>query len=210
MADLRAALLAAGASPAAADTWAEPLAAAAALHDISGPRRLAAFLAQCSHESARFTRLEEDLRYRTPARLDAMFSAVRGEADAAALIAKGPEAIANRVYAGRNGNGDEASGDGARFIGRGLLQLTGRRNYRQAGDALRLPLESRPESVAMPSVAALTAAWYWLAHDCNRLADRGDIDGITRAINGAAMAGTADRATLYQAALNILEHKAHG
>lgn len=126
MVDMLRALAAVEAAPAVAARWVEPLKAACALHDITGPQRLAAFLAQCSHESARFTRLEENLNYRSQERLDAMFSAVRGVDDARDLIKRGPAAIANRVYANRLGNGNEASGDGARFIGRACLQITGR------------------------------------------------------------------------------------
>lgn len=204
--DLVAALVATGVAPALAREWADPLAAAAALfgiRDRDRPRRLAAFVAQCVHESARFTRLDEDLRYRNPARLDELFTAVRGAADAAALIQLGPEAIANRVYSHRNGNGPESSGDGWRFRGRALLQITGRGNYAAAAAACRRPYVEHPELLLQPSDAALASAWWWTAHGCNAPADRGDVAGVTAVIN-PAMAGAEQRAALYRRALQAL------
>lgn len=197
-------LIALGATPARARLFAEPMAAACALHGIHEKADVAAFAAQCAHESAGFSRMEEDLAYKTPARLDAMFSAVKGEADAAALIKRGPQAIACRVYANRNGNRDEASGDGWRFRGQGLIQLTGRRNFAQAGAALGMPLETQPELATTPTGAAMTAAWFWLAHDCTRMALRGDVAGITKEINGAAMEGLEQRRALTRTALEAL------
>lgn len=192
-------LIAAGASAAAAARFVEPLRAACALHSIDTPAQLAAFLAQCGHESGGFSRLVESLAYRDPARLDAMFSAVRGPADACALIAAGDVAIACRVYAGRNGNGDEASGDGWRYRGRGLLQITGRANYAAAAAGCGQPWVERPELLAEPTGAALSAAWYWRTHGCGPLADAGQIDRITRAINGPAMEGAEARRQRWRA-----------
>src|SRR6185312_4780566 len=122
---------------------------------IADATERACFLAQACHETAGFTRFEEDLRYTSPSRLDAMFSAVHGEVDAAALIRQGPQAIANRVYAGRLGNGEEGSGDGWRFRGRGIFMLTGRTNYRAAAAALNHPYEDFPDQVAQPEGAVL-------------------------------------------------------
>lgn len=180
-------LTAAGVPPTQARQFAEPLRAACALYDISTPARIAGFVAQCRVESADFTRLEENLRYRTPELLDRLFSAVRGFEDAAKLIAAGPEAIANRVYADRNGNGNEASGDGWRYRGRGLIQLTGRGNYADAAAETGRPYVEQPDLVGEPSDACLTAAWYWHAAKCNLLADSAQWDAITRAVNGRAM-----------------------
>lgn len=201
MADMLRTLQAAGIAPARAQEWAEPMAAAAALHDITTPQRLAAWVAQCAHESARMTAVEERLVYTSAARIAAVWPRL---APIAAELVRAPQALANAAYAGRNGNGPRASGDGWSYRGRGLLQLTGRRNYAAAGAALGLPLEAQPDLAATPSGAAMTAAWYWLAHDCSRLADRGDIDGITRVINGPAMAGAAERARLYAETLRAL------
>lgn len=201
MADMLRALQAVGVAPQVALAWAEPCAAAAALHDITTPRRLAAWLAQCSHESASFTRLEEGLVYTSAQRIAAMWPRL---APIAAELVCEPQALANAAYGDRLGNGSRASGDGWRYRGRGLLQLTGRRNYAAAGAALGLPLEQQPELAAQPAGAAMTAAWYWLAVGCSRMADRGDIDGITRAINGPGMAGREERQALYGRAVQAL------
>ncbi|WP_275472412.1 glycoside hydrolase family 19 protein, partial [Pseudomonas aeruginosa] len=94
-------------------------------------------------------------------------------------LARNPRAIANNAYASRNGNGDEASGDGWRYRGRGLLQITGRANYRAAGAGLGQPLEQEPELLEQPEFAALSAAWWWASHGLNDLADRGEFAAIT-------------------------------
>lgn len=188
-----ASLIAAGIGPTQARLFAAPLAAACERFDIVKPARVAGFVAQCNVESAGFTRLEENLRYRTPEVLDRTFRAVRGLGDAAQLIAAGPQAIANRVYADRLGNGNEASGDGWRYRGRGLKQLTGRDNYADAEEALGRPYLAHPELVAEPEDACLTAAWFWHTHKCNVLADSGQWDAITRIVNGPAMLQAAVR-----------------
>ena len=181
-------LIALDVAPTQARSFAAPLAAACARFDINTPARVAGFVAQCRVESAGFTVLEENLRYRQPERLRAVFpSRVPSLADAAALVARGPQAIANRVYAGRLGNGDETSGDGWRYRGRGLKQLTGRDNYADAAAALARPYLEQPDLVAQPDDACLTAAWYWHAAKCNLLADSGQWDAITRAVNGPGM-----------------------
>lgn len=181
-------LVAAGVPPTQARWFVEPLAAACARFDIVTPARLAGFIGQCRVESADFTRLEEDLRYRKPERLLQVFpSRVRGLDDASRLVAAGAKAIANRVYAGKIGNGDEASGDGFRFRGRGLKQLTGRANYVDAAGALARPYVGQPDLVAQPEDACLTAAWFWHTAKCNILADSAQWDAITRAVNGPGM-----------------------
>lgn len=181
-------LVAAGVPPTQARQFAEPLAIACSRFDIDTPARIAGFVAQCRVESADFTRLEENLRYSKPERLRQVFpSRVPSMADAAVLVAAGPQAIANRVYAGRLGNGDEASGDGWRYRGRGLKQLTGRANYADAAVALARPYLSQPDLVGMPLDACLTAAWYWHTIKGNALADSAQWDAITRAVNGPGM-----------------------
>ncbi len=183
-----AALILSGVPPTQARQFLEPLSAACKRFDIVTPPRLAGFIAQCRVESADFTRLEEDLRYRRPERLLQVFpSRVRGLADAADLVSYGPKAIANRVYAGKIGNGNEASGDGWRYRGRGLKQLTGRANYADAAEALARPYLEQPDLVAMPADACLTAAWFWNNAKGNILADSAQWDAITRAVNGPAM-----------------------
>lgn len=196
-----ASLIAAGIAPTQARVFAEPLSAACARFAIHTPARIAAFLGQCSMESAGFTRLEENLFYTTPERIRAVFpSRVKSLADAAQLT-RNPQALANRVYAGRLGNGDEASGDGWRYRGRGLVQLTGRDNYVAAADALALQLVTNPEQVAEPAAACMTAAWFWHARKLNILADSAQWDAITRAVNGPAMLHAAQRRQMTEDAI---------
>ncbi|MCO2453868.1 glycoside hydrolase family 19 protein, partial [Pseudomonas aeruginosa] len=118
-------------------------------------------------------------------------------------LARNPRAIANNAYASRNGNGDEASGDGWRYRGRGLLQITGRANYRAAGAGLGQPLEQEPELLEQPEFAALSAAWWWASHGLNDLADRGEFAAITRRINGGTN-GQAERLALWERAKRVL------
>ena len=160
---------------------------------VSTARRLCQFLGQVFVETGGFTVMEENLNYRKPDRLDAIFSAVNGLEDAKALIARGPEAIANRVYAKRLGNGDEASGDGWRYRGSGYKQLTGRSNYRDIGAIVKMDLEGTPELAREPEAAAKVAFAFWDARGCSPLADKGDTEGVTKKINGPAMLGLAER-----------------
>jgi len=196
-------LIAAGITPTVARAFLPHLVAAFDRFEIGTPRRMAAFIGEYSHETSGFTRLEENLYYTDPARIAQMFSALR-EAEKARAFTRQPKALANTVYANRNGNGSEASGDGWNYRGRGLPHLTGRGNYRAAGSALGLPLEQNPDRVAEPEAAVLVGAWYWEANGLNALADRWQLDAITRGINGAAMAGRADRVERCNRALDAL------
>lgn len=159
---------------------------------LTNPLRVAHLMSQLHVESGGFVRLEESFAYK-PERLDAMFSAVRGEADAKALLARGPQAVANRVYANRLGNGDEASGDGWRHRGRGLCQLTGRANYAAACAWSGRDLLANPDQAADPVVACKIALAYWRHKALNDEADRDDLEAVTRAVNGPALAGILDR-----------------
>ncbi len=180
-------LIAAGVAPTQANTFAGALDEACARFDITTPARVAAFLGQCLVESARLVHLEESLFYRDPARVSSVFPRLfPTTADAIAFV-RNPEKLANRVYAGVNGNGDEASGDGFRYRGRGVLQLTGRARYADAAAGLARPYLEQPELLAQPADACLTAAWYWHTNKLNALADAHAIDEITRAVNGRAM-----------------------
>ncbi|MFU6657288.1 glycoside hydrolase family 19 protein [Pseudomonas aeruginosa] len=174
---------------------------------ITSPVRVAAFLAQIGHESAQLTRLVENLNYSAQglaATWPSRYRSADGKPNALALnLARHPQAIANNTYASRNGNGDEASGDGWRYCGRGLLQITGRSNYRAAGDGLGQPLEQEPELLEQPEFAALSAAWWWAAHGLNDLADRGEFAAITRRINGGTN-GQAERLALWERAKRVL------
>lgn len=173
---------------------------------IDSPVRQAAFLAQVGHESGHLRRLVENLNYRAEALVRTWPS--RFTAQAAGAYARQPEKIANRVYGGRMGNGPEESGDGWRYRGRGLIQLTGRDNYRAAGHALGLPLLESPELLEQPEHAAQSAAWWWAAHGLNELADAGRFSDIGSIINtgqpGRVPHGATERKALYDLAVRVL------
>lgn len=179
------------------------LEAARAGSSLTTGRRVAAFLGQIWVETAGFAVMVENLNYRDPARLDGLFRAVNGSADASALIRRGPQAIANRVYAGRLGNGNEASGDGWRYRGSGHKQLTGRANYREIGRLVRMDLEGNPELARDITASARIAVAFWDARKCSEEADAGDIEGVTRLINGPGLAGLAERRAATARAMRI-------
>jgi putative chitinase len=179
------------------------LEAARADSSVDSARRLAHFMGQVFVETGGFTAMVENLNYRNPERLDAIFSAVRGIEDARALIKRGPEAIANRVYANRLGNGNETSGDGFRYRGSGYKQLTGRSNYRDFGRIVGLDLEANPEFARTPTTAAQVAFAFWDARGCSPLADQGDVEEITERINGLAKLGLQERRAATVRALGI-------
>lgn len=179
----------------------------------ANPRRIAAWLATIAHESARLTMTVENLNYsaeglaRTwPSRFkskNTIGSQVMPNA-LAVRIAHNPEQIANLIYAIRMGNGSAGSGDGWRYRGRGLIQITGRSNYAASGIALGLPdLIDAPELLEQPHYAALSAAEWWHRHGCNSLADTGDMAAVTRRVNGG-LTGLDDRLRLYSAAMAYL------
>ena len=197
-------LIAAGVQPTQARIFAEPLAAACARFDITSRARVAGFLAQCRVESADFTRLEENLSYTRAERILQIFPSRVKSLDDAARLVRNPRAMANRVYAGKIGNGDEASGDGWRFRGRGLKQLTGRANYADAAEALGRPYLEHPDLVAQPVDACLTAAWFWSCAKGNLLADSAQWDAITRAVNGPGMLQADLRRQYAEEALQVL------
>ncbi len=170
-----------GCMPERAALWLPHIVRACTLYDITSPRRLAAFLAQIGHESGRL-RYTREIWGPTPAQAR---------------------------YEGRADLGNKMPGDGKRFMGRGLVQITGRFNYRVVTAALR-PVSSRcpdfeqqPEALEQPEWAALSASWYWSSRDLSALADVGDFERITRKINGGVN-GQADRVALYSAALGAL------
>lgn len=173
------------------------------ISSVNTPQRLGHFLGQIFVETGGFTRMEENLNYKDPERLDAIFSAVHGINDARALIRLGPEAIANRVYANRLGNGNEQTGDGWRYRGSGYKQLTGRANYREIGVIITMDLENNPELTREPQGAARIAFAFWDAHQCSPLADLGDVESITKKINGPAKLALTERREATRRALAI-------
>ena len=174
-------------------------------YDINTPQRIAAFIAQCAHESGGFTALKENLNYK-PATLRKIwpkyFPTDAIANDYASRLNKQMH-IANRAYANRMGNGDEASGDGWKFCGRGLIQLTGRNNYQAFADSLEMDINEVPEYLGTFEGAAQSACWFWESNNLNRFADKGDIKGLTRAINGGYL-GLEDRIKHYEHALHVI------
>lgn len=180
--------------------YAPLIAQAMARWGIDTPLRQAAFLAQLSHESGRLTRLEEGLNY-TALRLTQVWPRRFPTLEAAQPFANNPEALANNVYGGRMGN--VQPGDGFRFRGRGLKQLTGRANYEAYAEASCLNVVGNPDLLLQPAIAADSAAWFWYANGCNAFADARDWAGLTRRINGGLI-GLPERMTLTQHALKVL------
>ena len=173
---------------------------------IDSRLRQVAFLAQVGHESGQLRTLVENLNYSADALVRTWPS--RFTAKTAVAYARQPEKIANSVYGGRMGNGPEASGDGWRYRGRGLLQVTGRSNYRETGAGLGLPLEQEPELLEQAEHAAQSAAWWWTKRGLNEMADAGRIRDIGSIINtgqpGKTPSGSAERLALYDLALRVL------
>jgi len=169
-----------------ASLFAAVLGAALAEFEIGTAIRTRHFMAQVMQETGGLRSLVESTRYTNAARLDALFRNVQGEEHARRLIAAGPEAIGNTIYANKNGNGGVASGDGFRYRGRGFLQVTGRANYRSLGELLGQALEAQPDTLGEPVPAARAAAAYWKARHINAAADADDIGTVTFLVNGPA------------------------
>jgi putative chitinase len=174
---------------------------------IDTPMRQASFIGQTSHECANFRVLEENLNYRA-ATLLKLFPRTPRRAwgftpEEAAAYERQPKKIANRIYGNRMNNRDEASGDGFRFRGRGILQLTGAANYHHAGKALGVDFIMEPDLVATPKYAAMTAGWFWNTHKINQYADVQDWVTMTKRINGGTI-GLDDRIKHIMQALQIL------
>lgn len=189
---------------ATARLWADPINTACDRFQINTTLRLAAFLAQVGHESARLSRVVENLNYSSDGLVKTWPSLF--DAKLAAEYACQPERIANAVYNARMGN--TAPGDGWKYRGRGLIQITGKSNYIACGAALQLDLLTHPEVLERPQHAAMSAAWFWDGMNLNALADAGDIQNIGSLINtgrrGRVPNGAAERLALYQVALKAL------
>lgn len=188
-------LIKAGIGPTQARQFAEPLSHSCEQFGLDTPVRQASLLAQCAHESGGFVHLEESLYYRTPERIMQMWPRQVTSIAIAQHLACNPQGLANVVYAARNGNSGAASGDGWRYRGRGLIQLTGRANYGAA--AAEVPelkgIVDSPDDLLQPSCAAISAAWFFVARGCKPLADASNTEAITRIVNGPALAGLSDR-----------------
>jgi putative chitinase len=169
--------------------WLEPLLETFEKYDISTSKRQAYFIGQCMHESGGFKQLKENLNYSAKG-LMATWPSRFPDMDTAEKFERNPEKIANKVYAGRMGNTED--GDGAKYIGRGLIQLTGKENYANCGNAIGVDLVANPDLLSTPKYAALSAGWFWNKKGLNAFADADDIDTITKRINGGLI-GLADR-----------------
>lgn len=176
---------------------------------IAGPARQGAFLAQIMVESSELRHVEEVLNY-APQRLREVWPRHFPDDATAQRYGHQPAALANHVYANRMGNGDEASGDGWRYRGRGVIQLTGRDNYRAFSTAMQQDALGQPDLLLAPAGAALSAAWFWQSNGLNELADHltGDqaelyFERITRRINGGTL-GLNERRSYWERARKAL------
>lgn len=172
-------------------------------YGIDTPKRLAAFVAQCAHESGNFRILRENLNYKAPS-LMKTWPKRFPTLEVAQQYANRPEKIANKVYAGRMGNGDEASGDGWRFLGRGLIQLTGKENYTWFGASMSISdMDEVVEYLGTFEGAVQSACWFWDTNNLNQWADKGDILTLTKKINGGTI-GLEDRIKHFNHACHVL------
>jgi putative chitinase len=212
-------IVAAGVKQATAEKWADAVANACAEFSISTPQRIAGFLSQCAHESGGFERLQDNLNYSAdgmagiwPRRFavlgpDGKPVKKNGKNQPnkfALALHRKPEMIANVVYSNRMGNGPTESGEGWKYRGRGLKQLTGKDNHRACSAGLGVDLVSNPDLLLEPVYAARSAAWFWSTNKCNAFADAEDIEGLTRKINGGLI-GIDDRKKRYASAMQSMQ-----
>jgi putative chitinase len=184
------------------DQWYEALNAILPEYGINTPERVAAFIAQCAHESGGFKFLKENLNYKAESLLK-VFPKYFKTLDEARAYEKKPEKIANRIYGNRMGNGDESSGDGFRYCGRGLIQLTGKENYSWFAASLEIPVEEASEYLETFEGAVQSACWFWEENKLNQWADKKDILTLTKRINGGTI-GLDDRIKHFNHALHVL------
>lgn len=212
-------LLAAGVRATVADQWLTAIRLACAESEINSAQRIAAFLAQCAHESGGFTMLEENLNYRAatmavcwPKRFAELGADGKPKKDPqgkltpnkfALALERKPEMIANVVYANRMGNGPTESGDGWLFRGRGAKQLTGRDNVTRCSKGLGVDFVGSPDLLLQPEYAARSAGWFWRVNGCSKFADAGDMEGLTKRINGGLI-GYADRKARYDRVMGLM------
>jgi len=182
------------------DKWEIPLNQVFVKYDINTPKRQAAFIGQCAVESANFTRLQENLNY-SAQRLTQVWPSRFPNINMAEAYAHNPEKLADFVYAGRMGNLQD--GDGWKFHGRGLIQLTGRENYANCGSGVGVDLIDNPDLLLTPKYAALSAGWFWNKKGLNTLADSQEYGVMTRRINGG-LTGLDERIAKITKALQVL------
>lgn len=182
------------------DKWLDGLNDCFDKYSINTPQRQACFLAQVMHESNSFKSLQENLNYSAQGLMRTWPSRFP-DLDVAEKYEHNPEKIANKVYAGRMGNIEE--GDGWKYHGRGLIQLTGRENYANFGHNASVDVLSNPDLLITLEYACLSAAWYWNKRNLNELADKMDVEGITKKINGGTI-GLEDRKARTEKVLAIL------
>lgn len=183
--------------------YVEPLNTVAEYYDMyENPRRVAGFLAQIAHESGGFTAVKENLNYSAKG-LMGTFKKYFPTEELAKRYERKPEMIANKVYANRMNNGPEESGDGYRFCGRGLIQLTGRANYTKFANDLGMSIEDTVAYLETPNGAVASAGWFWDNNNLNQYCDRDDFVTLTKRINGGTI-GLADRQHHYHLALQHL------
>lgn len=185
-------------SPAVAERWVTPINETLERFEINTHERIAAFLAQCAHESGHFSVVKENLNYSAQALLR-VFPKYFPNEEIAQEYNRQPEKIANRVYGGRMGNGPESSGDGYKYCGRGLIQLTGKDNYSAFSKFVDIPdIMDNPEMVEGPELAVLSAGWFWHKSKLNEKA--ADVKAVTRVVNGGYN-GLDEREKLFAAAM---------
>lgn len=178
-------------------------------YNINNLNRIRCFLAQIGHESAQLSRVSEKLNYGVSS-LMRVFGKYFPDEKKASMYAYDPEAIANVVYANRMGNGDELSGDGWKYRGRGLIQITGKDNYTQLSHDTGVDCVSDPALLVQPRMAVISAAWFWESKKLNEIADTMMINDdysvfckITKIINGG-MNGIEDRYNLFKKAKEVI------
>jgi putative chitinase len=182
------------------EEWLEPLNETFEKYEINTPKRQACFIGQTMHESGGFKFLKENLNY-SAAALMRTWPSRFPNIDTAEKYERNPEKIANKVYGGRMGNTEE--GDGAKYIGRGLIQLTGKENYANCGLGLGVDLLGNPDWLSNPKYAVMSAGWFWNKKNLNQYADTMDIETMTKRINGGSI-GIADRTAKINKVLDLL------
>ena len=185
-----------------ADHWVKALNQLLPDYEINTPKRVAAFVAQCAHESGGFRFLSENLNYKAES-LMKVFPKYFQDMGTAKSYEKQPAKIANKIYGKRMGNGDEASGDGFKYRGRGLIQLTGKTNYEWFAASIEVNPEEASAYLETFEGAAQSACWFWESNNLNKEADAGDIKQMTKKINGGYI-GLDDRIKHYNHMLHVL------